>query len=90
MTTWRSPTNVTAADLNRIEGAIGATEAGVVQAAGDLVVASGPGALQRLAVGTNGQALHVAGSMPAWGPLPPVDATEDLALPAWGVTEVYR
>ncbi|GIW15692.1 MAG: hypothetical protein KatS3mg063_1545 [Tepidiforma sp.] len=90
MTTWRSPQNPAAADLNALEAAIGATEAGIAAAAGDLFQASAPGALQRLAVGSNGQVLQVVGGQPAWAALPPVDDTEDLALPGWGWTEAYR
>jgi hypothetical protein len=88
---WRSPENVTAADLNALEAAIGATEAGLAQAAGDLFVGTGPGTLARLPIGSNGQALTVVSGAPAWAPAPEPDRTEDLALPAWWApTEAYR
>lgn len=89
MTTWKSPQNVTAADLNDIEARIAATEAGLAAAAGDLFRASAPGVLQRLAIGSAGQALTVVGGQPAWAALPPIDDTEDLALPSWGWMEAY-
>ena len=90
MTTWIAPANPSAGDLNRIEAGIGASEAGVVQAAGDMVAATGPGVLQRVPVGSAGSALTVVGGAPAWAPAPAVDPTEDLALPGWGAMEVYR
>lgn len=90
MTTWRSPQNLSAADLNAIEVAIGATEAGIAAAAGDLFRASGPGALARIPIGSSGQALQVVSGQPAWAALPPIDDTEDLAFPNWGWTEAYR
>ena len=88
---WRSPENVTAADLNTLEAAIGATEAGLAQAAGDLFVGAGPGTLARLPIGSSGQALMVVSGAPAWAPAPQPDRTEDLALPTWWCpTEAYR
>lgn len=90
MRVWRSPEQIPAAELSRIEAAIAATEAGLVAAPGDLVVGSAPGALARLAVGSAGQVLRVVGGAPAWAAPPPIDATEDLTLDDWGWTEVYR
>lgn len=90
MRIWRSPEQIPAAELSRIEAAIAATEAGLVQAAGDLVVGASPGTLARLAVGSTGQVLRVVGGTPAWAAPPPIDATEDLALDDWGWTEAYR
>jgi hypothetical protein len=88
---WRSPENVTAPDLNALEAAIGASEAGLAQAAGDLFVGTGPGALTRLPIGSSGQALTVVSGAPAWAPAPQPDPTEDLALPRWWApTEAYR
>jgi hypothetical protein len=86
---WRSPQNVRAAELSALEQAIAATEAGVVTAAGDLVVAAGPGVLARLPLGSGGQVLRVASGAVAWGALALAE-DEDLALPPWGATEVYR
>lgn len=86
---WRSPEPITAAELNRIEGSIGLTEAAIVTAAGDLVVAAGPGVLARLPIGSDGQVLRVASGAVAWGALALAE-DEDLALPPWGATEVYR
>jgi hypothetical protein len=51
-----------------------ATEAGVVTAAGDLVYATGAGAVTRLAIGSNGQYLGVSGGVPAWVAAPTIDA----------------
>lgn len=90
MSTWRSPQNLSAADLNGIEAAVGSAEAGLAAAAGDLFRAPAAGVLQRLAVGANGQALQAVGGAPAWAALPPIDDTEDLALPGWGWSEAYR
>lgn len=90
MTTWRSPQNLSAADFNGIEAAVGAAEAGLAAAAGDLFWAPAPGVLQRLPIGTAGHALQVVGGAPAWAALPPVDDTEDMALPDWGWMEAYR
>jgi hypothetical protein len=88
---WRSPENVTAADLNAIEGALDATEAGVAQSAGDLFTGFGPGALARLPIGSSGQALTVVSGAPAWAAAPQPDPSEDLALPRWWApTEAYR
>jgi len=88
---WRSPENVTAPDLTALEAAIGATEAGVAQAAGDLIVGAAPGTLARLPIGSSGQALTVVSGTPAWTAPPQPDRTEDLALPAWWApTEAYR
>lgn len=90
MRTWTSPEPLTAADLNRIEETLAASETAVVQAAGDLVVAAGPGALQRLPVGSGGQRLVVVGGMPQWATLY-VPADEDLIVPDWDYLslEVY-
>jgi len=88
---WRSPENVTAGDLNALEAAIGATEAGLAQAAGDLFFGAGPGTLTRLPIGSSGMALTVVSGAPAWAPAPQPDPTEDLVLAPWmGPMEVYR
>jgi len=90
MRVWRSPENPTAADLNALETAIGATEAGLAQAAGDLFVGAGPGVLARLPIGASGQVLTVVSGAPAWAAAPEVDTTEWLALVRWWhPTEVY-
>jgi hypothetical protein len=88
---WRSPENVTAPDLNALEAALDATEAGVAQSAGDLFTGDGPEVLARLPIGSNGQALMVVSGVPVWAPAPQPDSTEDLALPRWWApTEAYR
>jgi hypothetical protein len=88
---WRAPENVTASALNTLEAAIGASEAGLAQAAGDLFAGTGPGALARLPIGSSGQALTVVSGAPAWAAPPQPDPTEDLALPRWWApTEAYR
>lgn len=88
---WRSPENPNAADLNALETAIGFTEAGRAQAAGDLFVGTAVGVLQRLPIGTTGQALTVVSGTASWAAPPQPDPTEDLALPPWWApTEVYR
>jgi len=88
---WLSPENVTAPDLNALEAALDATEAGVAQSAGDLFTGVGSGVLARIPIGSNGQALTVMSGTPAWAPAPEPDRTEDLALPTWWApTEGYR
>ena len=79
-TDWQTGDIVGDADLNRIEGNLAETGPAKVQAAGDLVVASGPNALQRLPAGLDGQVLVVSGGMPAWGQLVP---DEHLAMWGW-------
>ena len=91
MRVWRSPENPTASDFNALEQAIGATEAGLAQTAGDLFVGAAAGVLARLPIGASGEALTVVSGAPTWAPPPEIDPTEDLALPPWWQpTEVYR
>jgi hypothetical protein len=78
-TDWQTGDIVGDGDLNRIEGNLAETGPAKVQAAGALIVATGPNALQRLPVGTNGQVLVVSGGMPAWGNVAP-----DEYLVMWG------
>ena len=79
-TDWQTGDIVGDADLNRIEGNLAETGPAKVQAAGDLIVATGPHALQRLPIGAGGQLLIVSGGMPAWG-----DIVPDEHLAMWGM-----
>jgi hypothetical protein len=79
-TDWATGDIVGDGDLNRIEGNLAETGPAKVAAAGDLVVATGPNALQRLPVGASGQVLVVSGGMPAWGT---VVSDEYLAMWGW-------
>jgi hypothetical protein len=78
-TDWQTGDVVGDGDLNRIEGNLAETGPAKVTAAGDLVVAAGPNALQRLPVGADGQVLVVSGGTPAWG-----SVTSDEYLVMWG------
>jgi len=65
--TWVAAEVPTAAILNtHIRDNLAATEAGVATTAGDLVYASAANTLARLAKGTSGMFLRVAGGLPAW------------------------
>lgn len=77
---WQPGDVVSDGDLNRIEGNLGMCGPAVVQDPGDLLVASGPQALQRLAVGAAGHVLTVVDGMPAWAPIVP-----DEYLTMWGM-----
>lgn len=79
-TNWQLGDVVGDGDLNRIEGNLAECGPAIVAAAGDLLVASGPNALQRLPIGSDGQVLVVSGGMPAWGN---IAADEHLAMWGW-------
>lgn len=72
-TNWQAGDVVGDSDLNRIESNLARTGPAVVQAAGDILVATGANALGRLPIGQNGQVLQVSGGAVVWGPPPEPD-----------------